>query len=61
MKQLIFINMNREINNIVDRIISEEFNNRINIIKNKIFEDVKMKKQICSECGSKLVFKMLTP
>ena len=48
--------MNREINNIVDRIISEEFNNRINIIKNKIFEDVKMKKQICSECGSKNMY-----
>jgi len=48
--------MNREVNNIIDKIISEEFGNRINIIKNKIFEDVKMKKQICSECGSKNMY-----
>jgi hypothetical protein len=48
--------MNREINNIVDRIISEEIDKRIGIIKNKIFEDSKMKKQICSECGSKNMY-----
>jgi hypothetical protein len=48
--------MNREINNIVDKIISEEFNKRIDSIKNKIFEDSKMKKQICSECGSKNMY-----
>ena len=48
--------MNREINNIVDRIISEEFDKRISSIKNKIFEDSKMKKQICSECGSKNMY-----
>jgi hypothetical protein len=48
--------MNREINNIVDRIILEEIDKRIGIIKNKIFEDSKMKKQICSECGSKNMY-----
>jgi hypothetical protein len=48
--------MNKEINNIVYRVISEEIEKRIDIIKNKIFEDKKMKKQVCSECGSKNMF-----
>lgn len=48
--------MNEEINNIVYKVISEEIENRIDIIKNKIFEDKNMKKQVCSECGSKNMF-----
>ncbi len=48
--------MNKEIIKIVDNVLSEEISNNILNFKNKIFEDVKMKKQICSECGSKNIY-----
>jgi hypothetical protein len=44
--------MNRQILNIASRILSEEINGRVRKIKNKIFENNKMKKEMCSECGS---------
>lgn len=44
--------MNREILNIASKILSEEIHGRVKKIRNKIFEDKKMKKQTCSECGS---------
>ena len=46
--------MNREILNIASRILSEEMHGRVKKIKNKIFENDKMKKQMCSECGGKM-------
>jgi hypothetical protein len=41
---------------IVDKVISEEIKNRIHSLGNKIFEDKKMKKELCSECGSKRMY-----
>ena len=46
--------MNREILNIASKILSEEIHGRVKKIKNKIFENNKMKKQMCSECGGKM-------
>jgi hypothetical protein len=46
--------MNREILNIASKILSEEIHGRVKKIKNKIFENDKMKKQMCSECGGKM-------
>jgi hypothetical protein len=48
--------MNREIANIVNRVLSEEISGRIKDVKNKIFETNNMKKEICSECGSKEMY-----
>jgi len=44
--------MRRETVNIIDKVISEEINKRILSLKNKIFENKDMKKEMCSECGS---------
>ena len=46
--------MENYIKNITKRIISEEIDNRIFDIENKIFENKNMKKQVCSECGGKM-------
>jgi len=48
--------MNREIANIVNKVLSEEISGRIKNVKNKIFETNNMKKEICSECGSKEMY-----
>lgn len=46
--------MDDYIKNITKKIISEEVDKRILDIKNKIFENKDMKKQMCSECGGKM-------
>lgn len=46
--------MDDYIKNITKKIISEELDKRIFRIKNKIFENKDMKKQMCSECGGKM-------
>ncbi len=46
--------MDDYIKNITKKIISEELDKRIFRIKNKIFENKNMKKQMCSECGGKM-------
>jgi hypothetical protein len=46
--------MENYIKNITKRIISEEIDNRIFDIENKIFENKNMEKQVCSECGGKM-------
>lgn len=46
--------MDDYIKNVTKQIISEELDKRILSIKNKIFENKDMKKQMCSECGSKM-------
>ena len=48
--------MNKEIANIVNKVLSEEISGRIKNVKNKIFETNNMKKEICSECGSKEMY-----
>jgi hypothetical protein len=48
--------MNREIANIVNKVLSEEISGRIKNVKNKIFETNNMKKEMCSECGSKKMY-----
>ena len=47
--------MDREILNIVNRVLSEEITGRIKNVNNKIFEYKDMKKQMCSECGGKML------
>lgn len=47
--------MNREILNIVNKVLSEEITGRIKNVNNKIFEYKDMKKQMCSECGGKML------
>lgn len=47
--------MDREILNIVNRVLSEEITGRIKNVNNKIFESDVMKKQMCSECGGKMI------
>ena len=47
--------MNREILNIVNKVLSEEITGKVRNLKNKIFEDKGMKKQMCSECGGKML------
>ncbi len=44
--------MNREILNIVNRVLSEEISGRIKNVRHKIFETDSMKGECCSECGS---------
>jgi ribosomal protein L37E len=44
--------MNREILNIVNRVLSEEISGRLKNVKHKIFETDNMKGECCSECGS---------
>ena len=46
--------MNKEILNIVNRILSEEITGKVKTLKNKIFENNNMKKQECSECGGNM-------
>jgi len=46
--------MNREILNIVNKVLSEEITGKVKNLKNKIFENKDMKKQMCSECGGKM-------
>ena len=46
--------MNKEILNIVNRILSEEITGKVKTLKNKIFENNNMKKQVCSECGGNM-------
>ena len=48
--------MNKEIANIVNKVLSEEISGRIKNVKNKIFETNNMKKEMCSECGSKEMY-----
>ena len=48
--------MNREILNIVNKVLSEEISGRIKNVKHKIFETNNMKKEMCSECGSKEMY-----
>jgi hypothetical protein len=46
--------MNKEILNIVNKILSEEITGKVKTLKNKIFENNNMKKQVCSECGGNM-------
>ena len=48
--------MNREILNIVNRVLSEEISGRVKNVKHKIFETDNMKGDSCSECGSKEMY-----
>ena len=48
--------MNREILNIVNRVLSEEISGRLKNVKHKIFETDNMKGNSCSECGSKEMY-----
>jgi hypothetical protein len=48
--------MNREILNIVNKVLSEEISGRIKNVKHKIFETDSMKGKSCSECGSKEMY-----
>ena len=48
--------MNREILNIVNRVLSEEISGRLKNVKHKIFETDSMKGKSCSECGSKEMY-----
>jgi len=48
--------MKSDVQNIVDKIVSEEINKRIMSLQNKIFENKNMKKGICTECGSKNMY-----
>ena len=43
--------MRNELSKITKKVLEEELSYRINNVKNKIFEDNKMKKEMCSECG----------
>lgn len=43
--------MRNILSKLTKRVLEEELNNRIDSVKNKIFEDKKMKKTMCSECG----------
>ena len=43
--------MRNILSKLTKRVLEEELNYRINSVKNKIFEDKKMKKTMCSECG----------
>lgn len=47
--------MNKEIFKIVNKVLSEELSGKVNHLKNKIFENKDMKKQVCSECGGKMM------
>jgi hypothetical protein len=46
--------MENYIKNITKRIISEEIDNRIFDIENKIFENKNMKEEMCEQCGGKM-------
>ena len=37
---------------IINNIVSEEIKNRVNLLKNKIFENEDMKKGMCEQCGT---------
>ena len=43
--------MRNELSKITKKVLEEELSYRINNVKHKIFEDNKMKKEMCSECG----------
>ena len=48
--------MENNVSNIVNKVISEEINKRIDSVRNKIFENKDMKKGMCSECGSNKMY-----
>jgi hypothetical protein len=48
--------MENNVSNIVNKVISEEINKRIDSVRNKIFENKNMKKSMCSECGSNKMY-----
>jgi hypothetical protein len=48
--------MRRNSVNIIDRVVSEEIKKRVSSLKNKIFENENMKKELCSECGSNRMY-----